>query len=548
MGLHNWWQSRRDARLGTYLRAHPNAILGALRQDPAIAAATMTAFYAQQIADMQAQAVGDRKTSAWPILNQLGHGARNTIVSSLPKASPYNLRRFSEYPPARRAINAITNPIVGMAWVVQKHIPNGMSRKRLELSADDKLRIEIATRCLKQPNDDDGWRPFAEQILEDVIVGGYGAIELVKTGKPLRPIALFTVDGQSIRINANWDGDPDEPRYGQSLAYVGMSVGTHEQVQLRDDQLIYLRLNPRTNTPFGLGYLEVAFSVMNAWLGSFEYAERMASNATPPFGIHLGENFGPEQVRIFRKYWEDLVEGYGQIPIIGGGKQPSILDFRGTSTDQLYLSWQELLIRIIAMAFGLSPMTLGNERDVNRSTAEQQDSSDWDSISPVVGLLEYYLTERFLWRSLGYVDLEFKFIRKDTDELRQANINEVKYNMNVVTIDELREQYELEPLPGGLGQMTRSQYEAMAMAMAQPQEPYMGGPPALDEEFRSLPGEAPRPIEEGAAPEDQIARAMAALQVWQSAANGHGRTWDENLDEIRSLVGRNGWHRDLIAP
>mgnify|MGYP001597580464 FL=1 len=549
MGLRSWWEGRQQARLGAYLASHPDTVLGALRESPQMAAAAVTAFYSQQLKEMEAQGVGDRKTAAWPILSQLGHGARYAIAQTLPKATPFNLRRFSEYPPSRRAINAICNPILGMEWKIEKQVPEGMNRKHLVLTPEDKLQIEIASRCLKQPNDDEGWRPFAEAVLEDVVVGGYGAIELVKTGKPLRPIALFPVDGQSIRINANWDGDPDEPRYAQALAYVGISVGTHEAVKLRNDELVYLKLNPRTNTPFGLGYLEVAFSAMNAWLGSFEYAERRASNATPNFGIHLGENFGPEQVRTFRTYWTDMIEGYGMVPILGGGKEPKVLDFRGTGTDELYLAWQELLLRIIAMAFGLSPMTLGIERDVNRSTAETQDVQDWDSISPIVGLLEYYITERFLWRALGYTDLEFKFVRKDADELRQIQINREKYETNIVTVDELRESYELDPLPGGIGQMTKAHYEAAAMAMAQPIEPYMGGPPSLDEEYRSQPSEPPLPIEETEEESPNLlTQTQAKLQAWRAQTNGHGKTWRDSVEEAQALLGRNGKHRDLVAP
>ena len=37
----------------------------------------------------------------------------------MPKPTPANLRRFSEIPVARRAINSIKDRIVGMRWRVQ---------------------------------------------------------------------------------------------------------------------------------------------------------------------------------------------------------------------------------------------------------------------------------------------------------------------------------------------------------------------------------------------------------------------------------------------
>ena len=36
-------------------------------------------------------------------------------------------------------------------------------------------------------------------------------------------------------------------------------IRSNSKIELDDDELIYIRLNPRTHTPFGLGRLEVAF-------------------------------------------------------------------------------------------------------------------------------------------------------------------------------------------------------------------------------------------------------------------------------------------------
>ena len=361
----------------------------------------------------------------------------------------------SEYPPARRAINAITNPLVELAWQVRK-IPDPDDPKAAP-SLAERVQMALATRVLTTPNDDDSWRTCMEAVLEDIVVGGYGALEVGVADDPTRPVYLWPVDGQSIRINANWDpAFPDEPRYSQALAYVGMSVGTHDRVELRDDELIYVKLNPRTHTPFGLGYLEVAFSTINAWLGAMEHSERMASNAIPNVAIFLGEHVDLTTARQWRAYWQEQIEGYGQVPILGGGPKPEVMDLRGTGTDQLYIAWQEMLLRVIAMAFGLSPLTLALQRDVNRSTASQEDVQDWDSIKPVAGTVKDYLDRRLLWKTLGYTTLEFEWRMKDTDEARQAQILGAQWEMDAITVDELRAVYAREPLPNGLGQLTKT--------------------------------------------------------------------------------------------
>ena len=231
--------------------------------------------------------------------------------------------------------------------------------------------------------------------------------------------------------------------------------------------------------------LEVAFGTINAWLGSMEHAERVASNAIPNVAIFLGEHVDLTAARAWRAYWQEQIEGYGQVPILGGGPKPEVMDLRGTGTDQLYIQWHEMLLRVIAMAFGLSPLTLALQRDVNRSTAKQEDVQDWDSIKPVAGTVKDYLDRRLLWKTLGFTTLEFEWQIKDTDELRQAQILELQWNMDAVTVDELRAIYEREPLPNGLGQLTKTPFTGVIQQQTTtPDVGALGGPPQLDADGR----------------------------------------------------------------
>src|SRR5579862_3659766 len=110
-----------------------------------------------------------RRTSGLPsIFNSYG-----PLTEAMPKPTPYNLRRFSETPIARRAINCIKDRIAGMRWRIQPR--QGYS---LEAIPNGAKRIRILTSNFESPNPDDSFRSLAEQVLEDIIVGGYGAIEV----------------------------------------------------------------------------------------------------------------------------------------------------------------------------------------------------------------------------------------------------------------------------------------------------------------------------------------------------------------------------------
>jgi len=348
----------------------------------------------------------------------------------LPKPTPQNLRRFAETPIARRAINIIKDRVAGMKWRVQPK--NGRALAELP---DGPARLRILTDNLDSPNPQDSFRSLAEQVLEDVIVGGFGAIEMQLTGDSGRPLVLWPVDGATIRLRSDWDGRLENARYVQATGLLGERAA----IPLLDDELIYIRLNPRTHTPFGLGRLEVAFETINAFLGANRYAARLASNSVVQYALWLNDVTPVQHERLIR-WWQDEIEGTGRVPVLSLPQKPEVLRFAGGTDDDLHLKWQQFLLRIIAAAFDLPPFFLGLEADVNRSTAsENADHAFRNGIVPTARLFAEYITRDAIAKKLGWPDLEFVFTDTDaTDELQAAQIQEILLRNNVVTVAEVR--------------------------------------------------------------------------------------------------------------
>ena len=375
-----------------------------------------------------------RRTLALPsIFNSYG-----SLTESMPKPTPYNLRRFSETPIARRAINCIKDRIAGMRWRVQPR--QGYA---LEAIPDGAQRVRLLTDNFHAPNPDDSFRSLAEQVLEDIIVGGYGAIEVQDTGDAARPLVLWPVDGASIRMNLNWDGSPQSQRYLQ----VNDQSGSNSQIKLDDDELIYIRLNPRTHTPFGLGRLEVAFETITAFMGAHRYASRLASNSVVQYALWL-QDLTPEHHERLIRWWQDEIEGTGKVPILSAESKPEVLRFGGGTDADLRLQWQEFLLRVVADAFDLPPFYLGVERDVNRSTAEEyNDLAFRQAIVPTARLLAEALTRDAIAKRLGWNDLEFVFADVDTtDPMEEAQIQQILLQSGVLTVNEVRRMRGLPEL------------------------------------------------------------------------------------------------------
>jgi phage portal protein BeeE len=410
-----------------------NTLRGAMRRIAGVSFVDRLTRAGLPGAGSTAKAEGKRRTVPLPsILNTYG-----PRTESMPKPTPMNLRRFSETPVARRAINTIKDHIAGMRWRV--HTKPGAPEV-----ADAEARIGILSRNLDSPNPDDSFRSLAEQVLEDLIVGGFGAIEVEATSDPNHPLALWPVDGATIRMRADWDGMPASVRYEQ----VTGRVGPDANILLADEELIYMRLNPRTHTPFGLGRLEVAFEAINSFLGAHRYAGRLASNSVVEYALWL-QNVTPEHHERLIRWWQDEIEGTGRVPILSVENKPEVLRFGGGTDADLRLQWQEFLLRIIADAFDLPPQSLGLERDVNRSTAaEMNDQAFRQAIVPTARLFAEYLTRDAICKRLGWDDLEFVFTDVDaaSDPMEEAQIQQILLQAGVLTVNEVRRMRGLAPL------------------------------------------------------------------------------------------------------
>src|SRR3984957_10037210 len=378
----------------------------------------------------------ERKTLALPsILSPVNFPGR-----LLPKPTPMNLRRFAETPIVRRAINVIKDRIAAMDWQIR--VRRGVRPGDVAFT---ERKLRALRRTLEEPNSVDSFRTLIEQAIEDALTGGFGAIEMEPTGDTDRPAMLWPVDGASIRINARWDGQVDTPRYAQALP------GQLESnaVDLRDDQLMYIRMNPRSFTPFGLGPLEVAFETVNQFLSAHRFAGKLAANAVAQYALWLNEATPVQHDRLIR-WWQDEIEGTGRVPLISTEQKPEVLRFaQGTDAD-LRLQWQEFLIRMVANAFGLPPLMLGLEADVNQSTAsEMADEAFRGAISPLAMLVAGHITRDLFAKCIGW--REFEVVLKELsarDEGTELQVQVQLLQAGVLTIDEVRAMRGLAPLGG----------------------------------------------------------------------------------------------------
>ncbi|MBS1813592.1 MAG: phage portal protein [Acidobacteria bacterium] len=364
------------------------------------------------------------------------------VANVMPKPTAANLRRFAETPLARRAINVVKDRIACMDWQVRWKRDADLQRmgkadlstadaKSASFGRDDDSLLRILRRCLEAPNPGDSFRTLMEQVIEDVLVGGFGAMEMELTGDEAAPFRLWPVDGATIQVDGKWSGDESEPRYAQANGL--------QRTALLDAELMYVRLNARTHTPFGLGRLEVAFEAISQFLQANRYAHRLASNSSAQFALWL-QDATPEQHGRMVQWWRDCVEGSGEVPIFSTETKPEVLRFSGGTDADLRLEWQEFLMRMIANAFDLPPMMLGVQHDVNRSTATELAQEAFESaVKPVAKLVAEHITRDLFAKRLGLTEVEFVFNELMTeDDAKDVSVQVELLKAGVLTVDEVR--------------------------------------------------------------------------------------------------------------
>jgi len=397
-----------------------------------------------------------RDSIIFPSLTQIGR--INNINGIVYKATPRNLRYFSRTPHARRAINAIKNPIKMLEWEI-------VPIRDIEWNSELERQAEIVYRCFENPNETDDFQALLEIFLEDRMVCA-GALETQIGGDPDRPLWMWPVDALSIQMYAEWDGDPGTPRYAQTVGY-GSEFGGGQTVQLLDNELLYMRPNPSSATPFGYAPLEIAFDTIGRLLSVGKFAGNVAGNQRPSIGLDF-PGIPQDQLMAMRSFWRNEVEGNGQVPMFAShisadGKSPgmSVHRFYPEGDNGLYLKYQEMLQRELATAFDLSPQNFGIERDVNRDTAEVSQDRDWNQvIKPTAHDVAKALTRHCIQKKLGFSQLCFRFRGLDReDELATARIHDLRYKSNSITPNQIRARFGEDPLDNEWADLTFADWQ-----------------------------------------------------------------------------------------
>jgi len=396
-------------------------------------------------------------------------GVNAPLSRPLTRISPQQLRRWADTSEwVRAAINHRRVQVSSAQWSIEPIDP------AQDFDPQEQALMEM---LFLHPNPKQkNFRALVEPMVEDLLVLDAGVAEKESNLKGL-PIALYLVDGATIRIKPLWNGDPQEPRYewwprGQFAA------------NLLDAQIIYLMANPRSHSVLGFSALEALKATIDADLEARDFNTRNVRQTNPHGIFNLGENIGPAQVDAFKVYWDSEVAGRRNTAIVGGAKNPQFINMGLSAREMQYMQWQVYLLRKIAAVFGIAPQDLGITFDVNRANAQtQQEISEDRGLRPLLRLVEgsfntqviaqfaqqkakalYYSGQIDLPRFRLAIGLTHVESREHSDVFRNlpdANVLNLAFRFRFRTSKSSRDQAELgKTALGGLPWITINEWRA----------------------------------------------------------------------------------------
>jgi hypothetical protein len=393
----------------------------------------------------------DRKSWAFPYLPS----TLQRLSVPLMKSAPYSLRRMARTPVPRRAINMIKGAVISQPWdITPKEDVHDVDEE------EQKERIKIAKKIFNNPNNIDSFQTWIEMGMEDMLIFGAFVSEIGVTLNPDRPIKLWSVTSDSIRVFPAWtESTPDMPHYAQMTGL----KGERGAILFYEDEFIYCKDNISNDNPFGLGKMEIGFQSIADFLGVQGMAGRAGVDTVHKSWLWWEQPQSDAAYNIIRRHIQNELEGQAKISIIGGMKKPEVLEITPVLEQDLLLGWQEMLIRMIANAFDLSAMSLGIEHDVNRAVGTVLDDKDFrTAVVPMAKRLQEVFTRKILHHKLGWHDLEFKFLNlEDPDQQTMIEMLSRMYSANALTPNQMRRKMSMELMDSPFADLT--QFECMLL-------------------------------------------------------------------------------------
>jgi hypothetical protein len=317
------------------------------------------------------------------------------------------------------------------------------------------------TGVTDNPRGRDNFNTYLRKEARDTLIYDAHATEIVPNKKGL-PCEFYAVDASTIRLaqsaKAHMDEElEDETRYVQ--IYDGTVIAEFTQ-----NELCYGVRNPNTNIRlqgYGTSELEMLVETVTNLVNGFDYNARYFTQNSAPKGlINIKAGMSEKMLSKFKNQWYAMlsgVENAWRTPITNAEAGIEWINMQQSNQEMGFQAWIDLLIKCTCSVYCISPDEIGHPYGNAGQTSTLSQGSNRDKIiesrerglRPLLSHLAHSINTHIMWPI--HEDFKFEFVGLDAmtrDQLAELNSKRVRSSW---TVNEIRAEEDLPPLPDGKG-------------------------------------------------------------------------------------------------
>ncbi|MEM6518601.1 MAG: hypothetical protein AAF722_04605 [Cyanobacteria bacterium P01_C01_bin.70] len=274
---------------------------------------------------------------------------------------------------------------------------------------------------------------------------GYGAVERAVGSSKTQPFWLWEVNAAQVAKNPEWSPQRilHHPRY-----FFGNPFQPDSLIPLLDSELFLVRLKSNSHQLIPSSPFRVAYHLMSSWLGLNDYQDLQVGRAWRNQIITLVDAT-ERDIQRFADYWTAEVEQSHGVSIVG--KQVKIANIKAKNDLELFLKYEEKLLKLFAIAFNLTNQDLGvaEHNDEPAIVGAGVNKTFQEAILPYIQTLNRSFTENVT----SYFEPGFEFKIETTQPLPEKQKTDTAkelYQGGIITLNESRLRAGMESIgPAG---------------------------------------------------------------------------------------------------
>ena len=426
------------------------------------------------------------------------------------------LKRMSKAPIINSIIKTRKNQIADFAEPQESKYSTGfIIRKKPRFGVEQKMDnkdkkiangiTDFILRCgVSSSWDQDDFDTFIRKIVDDSLVFDQMTFECIRNRRGQLQSFIAT-DASTFRISDSYFAEDYDNVYfkrsgsnvwqtrndfGKKInGYYPTFVQVYQNMKVNEFypwELCFGVRNPSTSiyaNGYGCSELEELINVVTSMLWGDEYNRRFFSQGSAPKGLLRIKGTNNEAaLQQFRQQWQSMISG-----VMQSWKTPVVeadvdwIDLQKNNRDMEYTSWMEYLIKLSCAIYSIDPTEIG--WDISRSNGnggmfegsqkERLQHSKDKGLYPMLKFIQRKLN-KYIVEQIN-PDYEFIFAGLNGLSIQDELDLDIKKTNCFMTINEVREKYEMKPLDGGDIPSNSVYMQAKNMAMQQQQQQMMQG-------------------------------------------------------------------------